>query len=53
MFQLQISFHQQSDWENTVFKPVPYDRALELLNYYRKEWADVHAYRIIPTGASK
>ena len=49
MFQLQICFHNQSDWENTVYKPMDYAKALELLEYYRKEWAGVHSYRIIKT----
>ena len=47
MYQLQLLFFNQGDWENTVFKPMAYHKALQLLNQYRKEWAGVHTYRLI------
>ena len=53
MFQLQLQYHKQSDWENTVYKPVDYARALYLLKQYTTAWGNVHNYRIVPTGASK
>ena len=53
MFQLQLRYHNQGDWENTVFKPMPYDKALKMCEYYRIEWKGVHSYRIIPTGATR
>ena len=53
MFQLQILFHNQGDWENTVYKPMAYDKALNICKKYQEEWANVHSYRIISTGASK
>ena len=52
MFQLQLQFHKQGNWENTVYKPVDYAKALYLLKQYSTAWAGVHNYRIIPTGAS-
>ena len=47
MYQLQLLFHNQGNWENTVFKPMSYQRALTLCQEYNKLWADVHTYRII------
>jgi len=49
MFQLQLSWHKQGDWENTVYKPVPYDTALKLLKEYNTHWGNIHSYRIIKT----
>lgn len=52
MFRLQLSWWKQGDWENTVYGPLPYDRALRLLSEYEKMFTE-HSYRIIPTGGSK
>ena len=53
MYRLQLQFHKQGEWENTVYQPLDYAKALKLLNEYREEWEGIHNYRIIPTGASK
>ena len=53
MFQLQLRFFNQGNWENTVYKPMPYDKALKICEEYSTEWQGIHSYRIIPTGASK
>ena len=53
MFQLQIQYNSTEPWENTVYKPMPYDKALQLLNEYRRQWGHVHTYKLVPTGASK
>ena len=50
MYQLQLQFHKQGEWENTVFRPVEYAQALKLMNDYEEEWRDVHNYRIVPVG---
>ena len=50
MYQLQILFHKQGDWENTVFKPMAQMKALDLMAHYNKEWSEVHCYRVIKVG---
>ena len=49
MYQLQLSWHKQGDWENTVYKPVDYAKALNLLKVYKTEFGHIHNYRIIKT----
>ena len=46
MYQLQILFHKQGNWENTVYKPMDKMKALNLMADYNKTWSDVHCYRI-------
>lgn len=47
MFQLQLKFFNQGDWENTVFNPMEFDKAVKLCTYYQTEWQGIHSYRII------
>ncbi len=47
MYQLQLLFFNQGDWENTVYKPMEYQLAQALLKHYRSTWGNTHAYRLI------
>ena len=46
MYQLQILFHKQGNWENTVFLPMDKMKALDIMAMHNKLWSDVHCYRI-------
>lgn len=50
MFQLQLKFHNQGDWENTVYKPMEFEKAVKLCIQYQNEWNGIHSYRIISTS---
>jgi len=47
LFQLQLQFNKKGDWENTVYQPVEYDKAMYLLKEYKKAWQHVHNYRLV------
>lgn len=53
MFQLQLKFHNQGDWENMVFMPMPLDNAVKLCKIYQQKWNGIHSYRIINAEACK
>ena len=46
MYQLQILFHKQGNWENTVFLPMDYMRALDIMAMHNQLWSHIHCYRI-------
>jgi hypothetical protein len=48
MYQLQIQWKQQGEWENTVFTPRCYTAAKVLCDSYNKSWGEEHSYRIVP-----
>ena len=48
MYQLQILFHRQGDWENTVYQPMELNRVQSLLKLKRCTYGNLHNYRIIP-----
>ena len=50
MFQLQLKYHNEGDWENMVFKPMDFDKAWKLYTEYQTMWNGVHSYRIIPVA---
>ena len=47
MFQLQLKWYKQGEWENTVFKPMDKMLALKWLANYNQLWSHIHCYRII------
>ena len=47
MFQLQLRFFNQGNWENTVYKPMAYDKAKAILDHYNREWQGTHSYRLV------
>ena len=53
MFRIQMKFNKTGDWENTVFLPMDYMRALDIMAMLNQLYSTEHVYRIIPTGASK
>jgi len=46
MFQLQILYKKQGDWENTVFLPMPLMTALDVMATHNILWSKEHCYRI-------
>jgi len=48
MYQLQILFHKQGDWENTVYQPMELNRVQSILKHYQSVWGNTHSYRITP-----
>jgi len=50
MYQLQILFGKQGNWENTVFLPMEKMRALDIMAMHNKLWSNDHCYRIIPVS---
>ena len=50
MYQLQLQYFKQGDWENTVFQPMEYQRVQALLKYYRSQWGNTHSYRVVLIG---
>ena len=47
MYQLQILFHKQGNWENTVYQPMDKMKALNVMAHYNKLWSNVHCYRLV------
>lgn len=47
MFQLQILWKQQGQWENTVFTPRDFDACKYLWEEYTKHFGLEHSYRIV------
>ena len=47
MFQLQLRFFNQGEWENTVYKPMAYDKAKAILEHYNRQWQGTHSYRLV------
>ena len=50
MYQLQILYHNQGNWENTVYQPMEYNRVQALLKSCRSQYGGVHSYRIVNVG---
>ena len=50
MFQLQILYGKQGNWENTVFLPMNKMKALEIMAMHNQLWSKNHCYRIIPVS---
>ena len=48
MYQLQILFHKQGDWENTVYQPMELNRVQSILKHCQSVWGNTHSYRITP-----
>ena len=48
MYQLQILFYKQGNWENTVYQPMEFNRVQSLLKHYQSTWGNIHSYRIQP-----
>ncbi len=47
MFQLQIKFNKQGEWENTVYRPMDKVGAEFLLNQYNTTFGKSHSYRLV------
>ena len=50
MYQLQILFGKQGNWENTVFLPMDKMTALNVMAMHNQLWSKEHCYRIIPVS---
>ena len=50
MYQLQILFHNQGNWENTVYQPMEYNKVQKLLRSCRLQYDGVHSYRVVNVG---
>jgi len=46
MFQLQIQWMSEGNWEATVYPPTDYKTAQKRLTHYNIVWGNVHNYRI-------
>jgi len=46
MYQLEILYKKQGDWENTVFLPMPLMTALDVMATHNILWSKEHCYRI-------
>ena len=47
MYQLQILFQKQGDWENTVYHPMTLMRALNVMATKNRLYSTIHCYRIV------
>ena len=47
LYQLQIQYEKQGDWENTVFLPMPLMRALDVMATHNILWSKEHGYRLV------
>jgi hypothetical protein len=47
MYQLQILFEKQGEWENTVYHPMTLMRALNVMATQNRLYSKNHCYRII------
>ena len=47
LYQLQIQYEKQGDWENTVFLPMPLMRALDVMAPHNILWSKEHGYRLV------
>ena len=47
MYQIQMKFHKTGDWENTVFLPMEFMKALDIQAMLNQLYSHEHCYRIV------